>query len=373
MRLTRLKLTNWRGIGSREVALGDGVTIIEGPNEIGKSSTIEALRMLIETLDSSGKQEVKAVQPAGRDVGSSVEADIEAGAYRFTYGKTYNREKATHLEVHAPVREQLTGRDAHNRVTAMLAETVDLDLWRALLVDQGEKVGLADLRGSTSLVAALDEAAGTGQSSDEDHSLFDAVQKEYERYFTLKTGRSQFSADEKRNERAQRNLEAADSALREVETDVHRHQLLAEDLTRRQRTLPELEQSAAQAAQRWQNVQKMRESVERQRHEVAEREAAEARDSQALKARQALVKQIEDAKADIENAQTRLAPAKARRTADQPGHAASSDSGAENRTGGISGVAPFVSRRPAASARSRRRRGPSQSHRIDHLARWVHC
>ena len=46
MRLLNLSLSNWRGVDSRDLALSDGVTLIEGPNEIGKSTLVEAVRML---------------------------------------------------------------------------------------------------------------------------------------------------------------------------------------------------------------------------------------------------------------------------------------------------------------------------------------
>ena len=48
MRLHRLVLTNYRGISHREIAFAErGVTVVCGANEIGKSSMIEALDMLL--------------------------------------------------------------------------------------------------------------------------------------------------------------------------------------------------------------------------------------------------------------------------------------------------------------------------------------
>ena len=43
MRIHRIKLTNFRGVDSAEVTFdGQGVTVIEGDNEVGKSSIFEA-------------------------------------------------------------------------------------------------------------------------------------------------------------------------------------------------------------------------------------------------------------------------------------------------------------------------------------------
>ncbi len=66
MRLLNLSLETWRGIDSRQIELSGGVTLIEGPNEIGKSTIVEAVRMLFSEMDSSKKKEVKAIQPIGQ-------------------------------------------------------------------------------------------------------------------------------------------------------------------------------------------------------------------------------------------------------------------------------------------------------------------
>ena len=92
----------WR----REVVFADGVTLIEGPNEVGKSTIVEAVRNLFEVMHSSSATKIKAIQPVGEDVGSSVEAEVKTGEYHFIYSKTYNREKQTTLKVLAPRRNR---------------------------------------------------------------------------------------------------------------------------------------------------------------------------------------------------------------------------------------------------------------------------
>ena len=172
MRLLNLSLSNWRGIDSRDLVLSDGVTLIEGPNEIGKSTLVEAVRMLFSEMDSSKKRDVKAIQPVGQDVGSTVRAEVESGDYRFVYSKTYNKATQTSLEILAPKKSQLTGREAHEEVERILGETMDMALWDALLVEQGEKVALANFQDSAGLAKALDEAAGSSSTSDDDADVF---------------------------------------------------------------------------------------------------------------------------------------------------------------------------------------------------------
>lgn len=70
MRLHRLVLSNYRGIGHREIEFADrGVTVVSGPNEVGKSSMIEALDLLLESKDRSSKKDVKQIKPTHADVG----------------------------------------------------------------------------------------------------------------------------------------------------------------------------------------------------------------------------------------------------------------------------------------------------------------
>ena len=101
MRILNVELRNYRGVSERLVEFApQGVTIIEGPNEIGKSSIPEAIDRLIEDMDSSSKQRVMSVKPVDRDVGPEVMIEAEAGAYAFTYRKRFIRDRITELGHH---------------------------------------------------------------------------------------------------------------------------------------------------------------------------------------------------------------------------------------------------------------------------------
>jgi hypothetical protein len=185
VRLLRLALRHYRGIEHTEVRFNQrGVTVIAGPNEVGKTSLAEAMDLLFDTPDSSSAQAVRAVQPVHRDEGTTVELEFTAGPYRVTYIKCYNRGRRTELRVHEPRPENLTGREAHERARAILEETVDLGLWRALRMQQDAPLDYPDLAGHASLAAALDRAAGHAGAGDDGASLFDAAQAESERYWT---------------------------------------------------------------------------------------------------------------------------------------------------------------------------------------------
>lgn len=194
MKLHRLRLAHFRGVTEREVHFAEvGVTVVEGANEAGKSSMIEALDLLLEVRSDSKSSRVRAVSPAGVDAGTLIEADISCGPYRFTYIKQYNRAARTELVIHEPAPEQLSGRTAHDKVCAILADEVDAGLFKALRLLQAGDPTVGDLAASAALSRALDTAAGTakpaGESGGQESMLLDAVRTEYARYFTSAQGR----------------------------------------------------------------------------------------------------------------------------------------------------------------------------------------
>ncbi|WP_057003252.1 AAA family ATPase [Mycobacterium kyorinense] len=233
MRLHRLVLSNYRGIGHRELDFPDhGVVVVCGANEIGKSSMIEALDLLLESKDRSTKKDVKQVKPTHADVGSEITAEISTGPYRFVYHKRFHKKPETQLSVLAPHREQLTGDEAHERVRAMLAETVDTDLWRAQRVLQADSTAAVNLSGCDALSRALDVAAGDAATlSGTEPLLIERIDAEYARYFTP-TGRptGEWSAAIAALDDADSQVERCAAAVAEVDQRVQRHAALTAEL-----------------------------------------------------------------------------------------------------------------------------------------------
>jgi hypothetical protein len=233
MKLHRLVLTNYRGIAHREIEFPDhGVVVVCGANEVGKSSMIEALDLLLESRDRSTKKEVKQVKPTNSDVGSEVSAKISCGPYRFVYRKRFHKKCETELTVLAPRRLQLTGDEAHERVRAMLAETVDNDLWHAQRVLQSTSTAAVDLSGCDALSRALDVAAGDAAVSPGiEPLLIERIDAEYGRYFTP-TGRptGEWAAAISRLDDAEAAVAECADAMAEVDDRVHRHSALTEQV-----------------------------------------------------------------------------------------------------------------------------------------------
>jgi hypothetical protein len=254
-------LTNYRGITHREVVFPDrGVVVVSGANEIGKSSMIEALDLLLEAKDRSSKKEVKQVKPTHADVGAEITAEISTGPYRFVYRKRFHKRCETELTVLAPRREQLTGDEAHDRVRTMLDETIDTCLWQAQRVLQSTSTAAVDLSGCDALSRALDVAAGeadaqadtsTSAAGGTETLLVDRIEAEYLGYFT-RTGRptGQWAAATSRLRVAEEELARSAAAIAQVDDAVRRHAVLTAELGRltAERADATKEVKAAQAA-----------------------------------------------------------------------------------------------------------------------------
>ncbi|MCH9722616.1 MAG: AAA family ATPase [Actinomycetia bacterium] len=241
MILHRLRLRNFRGVSDREVTFPDrGVVVVCGPNEVGKSSMLEALDLLLNYRDRSNHRNVKQVKPAHADVGAEVEAEISTGPYRFVYRKRFHKKYQTELEVIDPRRESLTGDEAHEWVEATLERTLDTGLWDALRVLQSTSTQAVDLSGCDALSRALDAAAGqaSASSSGTDPLLIDRIEAEYLRYFTA-TGRPSrdWKAARDRLGAAQRETQRCRAAVAEVDERVDRYEDLTATLLTAERNL----------------------------------------------------------------------------------------------------------------------------------------
>ncbi len=257
MKILRIKLKNYRGVETREVTLApSGVTVIEGPNEIGKSSLAEAVDVIFKHLDSSAKAEVKALKPVHKDDGAEIEVDVECGPYAFTLYKRFHKKPETRLTVSQPRPENLTGREAHERARKILAEELDLDLWDALRLQQGTGVAQAELKDQRSLAAALDHAAGGSLAGDREENLFEAARREYERYYT-ETGKPRKELDESDAalKGTQAELRSISEQLAAIEAEVERFARLENEIGRLRRERVGLEAAAVERDAEWNSVQ----------------------------------------------------------------------------------------------------------------------
>jgi hypothetical protein len=311
--LHRLRLTNFRGVADREITFPDqGVVVVCGPNEIGKSSMLEALDLLLAFRDRSTHRDVKAVKPAHADVGAEVEAEISTGPYRFVYRKRFHKKAMTELEIVEPKREQLSADAAHERVEAMLAETLDTKLWEAQRVLQSASTTAVNLSGSDALSRALDAAAGdtdTAPSGDES-LLIDRVDAEYLRYFTgtgRPTGAWKSAID--RVQAAEAEVGRWRLAVEEIDERVSRHEGLTMALRELEQALAPATERVAAARKAHEAVTEMREQVDQARLVAAAAAATSSNSTAAYGQRRQLVEDGKRRGETLLTAQTTLAEA----------------------------------------------------------------
>ena len=191
MRILRIRLQSIRGVTDATIDFArDGVTIVEGPNEIGKTSAVIGLDLLFSEYDSSTKQAVKACQPVNHDVGPEVEVELVAGDYHVVFSKRWLKRPETTLTILAPTPANLNGRPAHDKMIEILHGDIDLDLWRGLRYKQGEAISQATVGQNPSLQAALDAASGRVEDvQGVEVELWTRVEQERQKFVTPATGR----------------------------------------------------------------------------------------------------------------------------------------------------------------------------------------
>ncbi len=305
MRIHRIHLQHVAGVEDRELEFGDGVTVIVGPNEAGKSTIPTALKLLLEEKDRYDNADIRAVRPVHTDADPTIELECTTGDYHVTYRKCFGAtatRRETTLQVHAPRPESLTGDAAHDRMREILEETVDEQLWSALRVQQRHDVGQADLTASGALAAALD-AAGAGASTlADDGSLVARVDAAAAEFWT-ETGkpRKPLNEADAAAEQAHAELEEAAAKLAAVREATANHDRLVGQLEAWRASLPGLQARAKETTEALAEVTEQRGAVTTAEQRLSDAEAAATRARDAVADRANLVEKVGDLEAVVED------------------------------------------------------------------------
>ena len=227
MQLHSVELNNVRGVEHLEVKdlPETGVVVIGGPNEAGKSTLVEAIDFVLTEKHTANSKPVRALQPAGRDVGPEVTLEATVGPYRFRIRKRWVKKRTSELHVFSPRPGQWTGAEADGELERILSEHVDRALLDVLFVRQDDPHhGIAAV-GIPSLTAALEEETGASAAA-EDSELLTRIEAEYKEYFTAKTDKP--AGDYKSAIAALADAEekhaATEASLRELDGVVERYE-----------------------------------------------------------------------------------------------------------------------------------------------------
>ncbi len=311
MRIHRLAVEHVRGLERAEVRFAErGVTVIEAPNETGKTTLFDALDVVLNEKHGTTKQHVRALQPHGRDVASTIEAELTLGPHHLTIRKRFHRDRLTELLVHTPSPRQLSGTEAHDELRRLLEEHTDLALLEALRFRQGRSLDPIALAGSHALARQLDASAG-GAGNPHDDALYERIVATCSRYFTERTGKEtrlltdadaaaeQAEAEVSRLEALEAKLTAAGTRSREVAVERRR---LGE---RRDELAPELVARRDAARQ----VAELRGRCDAARAELRRAESERDAAARAESERQQLVEEVDEAAAAEADTEAELARA----------------------------------------------------------------
>ena len=150
--------------------LCDGLNLVVGPNELGKSTLLDALRAVLFERNSSKAQQIKALQNDRSGAAPVIELVFEVNGAEYTLTKRFV--KSPYARLQCPDGTLLEADAAENRLRSLLgfaeagnrgATSETLGMWGVLWVQQGQSFGSPDLPDSAlaSLSAGLESEVGT--------------------------------------------------------------------------------------------------------------------------------------------------------------------------------------------------------------------
>lgn len=167
--------------------IGDGLNVVVGPNEMGKSTLLDALRAALFEKYSSKAQPIKALQNDRNQAAPVVELafEVDDGIYRIR--KRFVKKPYAHL--FCPDGRKLEGDEAEDTLRDLLgfdepgktgAKPETLGMWNVLWVQQGHSFGALDLPDSarSNLHNALESEVGEVLGGKRGKALPDAVDKQ---------------------------------------------------------------------------------------------------------------------------------------------------------------------------------------------------
>ena len=172
MKLRKLSVNQFRRFTepTRLGELCDGLNLVVGPNELGKSTLLDALRAVLFERYSSRARPILALQNDRSGAAPVIELVFEVNGAEYTLTKRFV--KSPYARLQCPDGTLLEADAAENRLRSLLgfaeagnrgATSETLGMWGVLWVQQGQSFGSPDLPDSAlaSLSAGLESEVGT--------------------------------------------------------------------------------------------------------------------------------------------------------------------------------------------------------------------
>lgn len=238
--------------GPVDLEFAEGLTVIGGPNESGKSTLREALGAALFYPAGSTKKEVKDLATWGSSSPPVVRLGFRLQGEEWRVEKTFGRKKGG-AALHRGDRLVAEDNDAQAQLDELLRGSGEADWIRLMWGEQGD-VHLG-LRTPPTLEARLHAAAGTAVSPQVDR-LAEALEKEADKLWTPKTGKPRKAVQDARAEEevAERAVADAEAALAEADrqaAEVRDLQARLQELEAQQDEATEELQRARESLQAW--------------------------------------------------------------------------------------------------------------------------
>ena len=172
MKLRRLTVNQFKRftVPTQLGELGDGLNLVVGPNELGKSTLLDALRAVLFERYSSRARPIVSLQNDRSGAAPVVELVFEVNSAEYTLTKRFV--KNAYVQLKCPDGTLLEADAAENELRNLLgfaeagnrgANSETLGMWGVLWVQQGQSFGRPDLPDSAlaSLSAGLESEVGT--------------------------------------------------------------------------------------------------------------------------------------------------------------------------------------------------------------------
>ena len=173
----------------------DGLNVVIGPNEMGKSTLLDALRAALFEKHSSRAQPIVALQNDRNQAAPVVELafEVDEGIYRIR--KRFV--KRPYAKLFCPDGRNLEGDEAEHTLRDLLgfyepgktgAKPETLGMWNVLWVQQGHSFGALDIPDSarSNLHSVLESEVGAVLGGKRGRALPDAVEKQLSEFVTPK-------------------------------------------------------------------------------------------------------------------------------------------------------------------------------------------
>lgn len=144
MILNRLTVRDWREIPLQELEFSEGLNVVVGPNEAGKSTVLEALRFAFFERPDTKRAVAAAIRSKGRALTPTVSAEFKIGdqVYRLQKRFLENREHTLLERLERGAWCRLSqDRDALGQIELLLQSDGALDYGKALWSEQGGLLG----------------------------------------------------------------------------------------------------------------------------------------------------------------------------------------------------------------------------------------